>query len=188
MEAPPNEVILWSTLLAGNSTTMVRMKRLIKLNKQVIQSIRQLTLFVLEPNLDQTIISTCCCEECTVRRKCNVMHRRRRLTFPNAVPSAVVIFIRIYTSTTTRSCSCWSSLFADFKGNSFSCNAWKNFQLESQTLMDELKFDEPSFAWLILWCQSCNTSPPVNNRFPSKFHESDVIRESVVQLPVWTHL
>lgn len=41
---------------------------------------------------------------------------------------------------------------------------------------------------MIFWCHNCNSSPPVNNLVPSKFHDKEVIFDSVCRLPVWTHL
>lgn len=39
----------------------------------------------------------------------------------------------------------------------------------------------------MFWCHNCSSSPPVNNRVPSKFHDSELILDSVCKLPVWTH-
>lgn len=45
-----------------------------------------------------------------------------------------------------------------------------------------------SWNGMIFWCHNCNSSPPVNNLVPSKFHDKEVIFDSVCRLPVWTHL
>lgn len=45
-----------------------------------------------------------------------------------------------------------------------------------------------SWNGIIFWCHNCNSSPPVNNLVPSKFHDKEVIFDSVCRLPVWTHL
>lgn len=45
-----------------------------------------------------------------------------------------------------------------------------------------------SWNGMIFWCHNCNNSPPVNNLVPSKFHDKEVMFDSVCRLPVWTHL
>lgn len=45
-----------------------------------------------------------------------------------------------------------------------------------------------SWNGMIFWCHNCNSSPPVNNLVPSKFHDKEVMFDSVCRLPVWTHL
>lgn len=57
-----------------------------------------------------------------------------------------------------------------------------------QIIHKELNLLCSSWNGMIFWCHNCNSSPPVNNLVPSKFHDKEVIFDSVCRLPVWTHL
>lgn len=62
------------------------------------------------------------------------------------------------------------------------------FIILKQIINEKINLLCSSWNGMMFWCHNCNSSPPVNNLVPSKFHDKEVIFDSVCRLPVWTHL